>query len=269
MGQVAKVMKTVVFTSLGGGQGKSTSSYMVARLLARLGLRVLAIDGNPQADLSLYLRSDAEEDDPTLLELLKDQLQDPLDAVYTTPYENLFVIPCDRMLSEAKAYLQASGVAASVLRIRLEPFQDQFDYAVVDIQPTASELAITCVGAGDVFVLPCEANTKGHASGIDTFQFLDELKSLRAWSGEILGIVPFRDKWTGRNQTIKSRDGIKELKSLAAAHEVAMLPSILESDQFEAALKAGILLDELSPKYADLQYPFEEIVKRIGANNGK
>lgn len=260
-------MKTVVLTSLGGGQGKSTSSYMFARLMARMGFRVLAIDGNPQADLSLYLRSDAEDDDPTLLELLKDQLQDPFDAVYTTPFENLFVIPCDRMLSEAKSYLSATGSASSVLRIRLEPFQEQFDYAVVDIQPTASELAITCVGAGDYFILPCEANTKGHSSGIDTVSFMQQLAALRAWSGEILGILPFRDKWTGRNQTIKSREGIKKLTSLASEQEISLFPSIRESDQFEAALKAGILLDELSPEYADLQYPFEEVINLIGVKN--
>ena len=260
-------MKTIVLTSLGGGQGKSTSSYMLSRLLARNGARVLAIDGNPQADLSLYLRSEAEEDDPTLLELLKNQLKDPLDAVYTTPYENLFIIPCDRMLSEAKPYLASSGSAATVLKIRLEPFHEHFDYAVIDIQPTSSELSITCVGAGDYFILPCEANTKGHASGIDTFQFLEELAALRVWSGEILGIVPFREKWAGRNLTIKSRDALEMLQSLAEDHKVELLPSIRESDQFEAALKAGILLDELDSKYAELQYPFEKIVEKLGVKN--
>ena len=253
-------MKTIVFVSLGGGQGKSTSSYLVSRLLAQQGFRVLAIDGNPQADLSLYLGTDIEEDDPTLLELLKNQVNS-LDAVYPSAYKNLFVIPSDRSLSEAIPFLAASGASASILKIRLEPLQDEFDYAVVDLQPTPSQLSITCVGSGDFIILPCEANMKGYASGVDTLAFLDDLRSIRAVSGIILGIVPFRDKWAGYYQTWKSREGINKLKELASDYGIEVLPSIRESEQFEKALKAGVLLEELSQK--DLQYPFEQIIERI------
>lgn len=255
-------MKAIVFVSLGGGQGKSTSSYMVARLLARQGLKVLAIDGNPQADLSLYLGSSAEEDDPSLLELLNKQVE-PLDAIYSTPYENLFLIPSDRSLSKAIPYLASSGASASILRIRIEPVREEFDYVVIDLQPTPSQLSITCVGAGDYLVLPCEANMKGYASAVDTLAFLDELRAIRAITGNIVGILPFRDKWVGSNQTVKSRDGIAKLAEIATDYEIEMLPTIRESEQFEKALKAGILLDEIVPSKADLQHPFEQIIEQV------
>ena len=255
-------MKTLVFVSLGGGQGKSTSSYIVSKMLARDGFRVLAIDGNPQADLSLYLGSDTEPDEPTLLELLKNQVK-PLDAIYPTSQKNLFIIPSDRTLSEAIPYLAASGASASILRIRLEPVQDEFDYAVVDLQPTPSQLSITCVGTGEYWLLPCEANMKGYASAVDTLAFLEELKSIRAIRGNLVGIVPFRDKWTGYNQTVKCREGIAKLKELAVDYSIEVLPSIRESEQFEKALKAGLLLDEMTPPQADLQYPFEQIIERV------
>jgi chromosome partitioning protein len=255
-------MKVIVFVSLGGGQGKSTNSYMVARLLARAGHRVLAIDGNPQADLTLYLRTSVEEDEPTLLELIKGQVP-ALDAIYETPHKNLFIIPSDRSLSDAIPYLASSGASASILGIRLETVANEFDYAIVDLQPTPSQLSITCIGAGDILVLTAEANMKGFASAVDTLSFLEELRSIRAVKGKILGIVPFRDKWVGLNQTKKSQRGITEVIELAKEFEIELLPAIRESDQFEKVLNEGLLLDELTPAQKDLQYPFEQILHRI------
>ncbi len=50
-----KTVRTCACLSLSGGQGKTTVVLFTALLLARLGKRVLAVDSDPQANLTFYL----------------------------------------------------------------------------------------------------------------------------------------------------------------------------------------------------------------------
>jgi chromosome partitioning protein len=99
----------------------------------------------------------------------------------------------------------------------------------------------------------------GSRSSIDTLEFLREQESLMAFTGKILGIVPFRDRWVGNTQTLEGRQNIEAMKEYAGA--IPILPSIRESEKFKTAIRQGKLLSELGQ--ADLQYPFEQIVEMI------
>ena len=64
-------MKTCACISLSGGQGKTTTILFLSMLLAQKGKRVLAIDADPQANLTFFLGHDSSSDKPTLLEVLR------------------------------------------------------------------------------------------------------------------------------------------------------------------------------------------------------
>jgi chromosome partitioning protein len=74
-------MQTVSSISLAGGQGKTTMVLFVARLIAAKGHTVLAIDADPQSSLTTFLGFTVEPDSPTLLEVLKKQV----DTKYRSP----------------------------------------------------------------------------------------------------------------------------------------------------------------------------------------
>ena len=82
-----------------------------------------------------------------------------------------------------------------------------------------------------------------------------------AFTGQVMGAIPFRDRWVGRTQTLESRENIAAMKELA--REIEVLASIRESEQFKRAMRQGKLLSELGQ--TDLQYPFEQIIERISA----
>lgn len=251
-------MKTCATVSLSGGQGKTTTIFQTALLLARQKKRVLAIDADPQANLTFYLGHEVKPKEPTLFEVLTGQVA-PEDGVYPTSTENLFLIPADRGLFKVSDFLSSSGTGAFILKLRLKTISDLFDYVLIDVQPSRSQLCLTSVGAAERILIPVEANVKGLNSLIDTLEFLREQENLMAFTGKVLGILPFRDKWTGSNQTLESKQNIEAMREFA--DEIPVLPSILESEQFKRAIRQGVLLSDLG--YPNLQYPFEQIVEAL------
>ena len=251
-------MDTCACVSLSGGQGKTTTSFFLSLLLASQGKKVLAIDCDPQANLTFYLSHEVASNQPTLLEVLTGTVKTE-DGIYPTEHENLFLIPADQSLFKVGEYLSSSGTGAFILKLRLKAVFDLFDYVLIDVQPSRSQICLSAVGASDYILIPVEAATKGVNSLIDTLEFLQEQASLMAFTGKVLGIIPFRDRWVGRTQTKESKENIAAMKDFAG--ETAIFPSILESEQFKRAIRNGKLLSQL--KYPDLQYPFEKIIQAL------
>lgn len=249
-------MQTISCVSLSGGQGKTTVAFFLSLLLAKQGCRVLAIDCDPQANLTFYLNHEVAANQPSLLEVLTGQIATE-DGIYPTRYENLFLIPADRSLFKVSEYLSSSGTGAFILKLRLKAVKDLFDYVLIDVQPSRSQICLTAVGTADFILIPVETGTKGVNSLIDTLDFLTEQANLAAFTGKVLGVIPFRDRWVGLSQTKESKDSVQAMKEIAG--EIPILPSIRESEQFKRAMRSGQLLEEIGQP--DLQYPFEKIIE--------
>lgn len=251
-------MQTCSCISLSGGQGKTTTIFFTALLLAQRGKKVLAIDSDPQANLTFYLNHEVQANQPSLLEVLTGQVT-PEDGIYPTGYDNLFLIPADRGLFKVSDYLSSSGTGAFILKLRLKSVVKLFDYVLIDVQPSRSQLCLTAVGASDAVLIPVEANVKGMNSLIDTLDFLSEQENLMAFTGKILGILPFRDRWVGNTQTLEGRQNIEAMREFAS--DIPILASVKESEKFKNAIRQGKLLSDLGQP--DLQYPFEQIVEAL------
>ena len=251
-------MKICSAISLSGGQGKTTTVFFTALLLARQGKKVLAVDADPQANLTFYLGHEVQPDEPSLFEVLTKQVEVE-DGVYGTQYENLFVIPADRGLFKVNDFLSSSGAGAFILKQRLRKIKDMFDVVLIDVQPSRSQICLSAVGASDYVLIPVEANVKGVNSLVDTLDFLNEQAELEAFTGSVLGIIPFRDRWVGNTQTLEGRQNIAAMEEFSG--ETPILASIRESEKFKNAIRQGKLLSDLGQP--DLQYPFEQIVEAL------
>lgn len=251
-------MKTCSAISLSGGQGKTTTIFFTALLLAQQGKKVLAIDADPQANLTFYLNHDVAPDEPSLFEVLTREVKIE-DGIYETDYANLYIVPADSGLFKVSDRLSTSGAGAFVLRRCLKDIAPLFDYALVDVQPSRSQISLTAVGASNYVLIPVEANVKGMNSLVETLAFLDEQADIEAFSGQVLGIIPFRDRWVGNTQTLESRQNIQAMKEFA--ENIPVLASIRESEKYKHAIRNGKLLANLG--HSDLQYPFEQITEAL------
>ncbi len=258
-------MLTVSSISLAGGQGKTTVVLFLSRWLASLGHTVLVVDADPQSSLTTFLGFQVEPDSPTLLEVLKRQVN-TADGVYETRHENLFLIPSDDALDAVQDYLAGSGTGALTLQRRLKPVAKLFDYCIVDAPPQRSQICLTVMGASDGMVIPVEASVKGLQSLIRTLELVNELKQEdEEFGGQILGVIPFRDRWVGRQRTKESQSNIETMEQITSEWfgQNLVLPSIRESEKFKQAINKGVTLHEMGQ--ADLAFAIEVLAQKINA----
>lgn len=253
-------MLTITCASLSGGQGKTTVTILLGRLLAATGKRVLMVDSDPQANLTFYLGHEVGDNQPTLLEVLTKGVSTE-DGVYEVG-ENLWLIPADDGLDKAQDYLSNSGVGALVLAKRLKEVSEAFDYCLIDAPPQRSQVSLTTTGAADYILIPAEASSKGVNSLIRTLELVEELKDIDAFNGKVLGVIPFRDKWVGNNQAGQSRRSIETMKTIA--ENIPVLSSIPESEQFKKAIDKGVTLSALG--FSQLETPFQQIIEGFTKN---
>lgn len=157
-----------------------------------------------------------QPDEPSLFEVLTKQVEVE-DGVYGAQYENLFVIPADRGLFKVNDFLSSSGAGAFILKQRLRKINDMVDVVLIDVQPSRSQICLSAVGASDYVLIPVEANVKGVNSLVDTLDFLKEQAELEAFTGSVLGIIPFRDRWVGNTQTLEGLESLRGCSSPLAA----------------------------------------------------
>ncbi|MGD1929266.1 MAG: ParA family protein [Leptolyngbyaceae cyanobacterium] len=249
-------MKTLSCLSLSGGQGKTSISLLLGRLLAQQGQRVLMVDADPQANLTFYLGHDVQPDAPTLLEVLRRQVETAA-GIYPLAYGDLYLLPADEGLHQAQEYLATSGMGALALRYSLEAVSELFDVCLIDSPPQRTQICLSVVGASDWVLIPAEASTKGVNSLLRSLELLEEMRRIRAFTGQVLGVLPFRDKWFGRSQATDSREAIAAMRQVAG--EIRVLPSILESERYKQAIRQGRLLAKLG--HEELEFPLQQVIE--------
>ena len=147
------VAKVIAITNQKGGVGKTTTCAALCGGLTERGYRVLAIDLDPQGNLSFSLGTDAD-DSFTMYDIFKGNC-DLTDAVQNGGVCD--VIPSNILLSGVE--LELTGVGREyILREQLETVADEYDYIVLDTPPALSVLTINAYTAADEIVIPmlCE-----------------------------------------------------------------------------------------------------------------
>ncbi len=252
-------MLTIAIASLSGGQGKTTASLMLGRLLANQGYPTLMVDADPQHNLTTYMDLELQDNQPTLLEFLKKTVSTE-DSIYSVESnDNLFLIPADDQLDTVQDYLSNSGVGATLLKRRLEPIADAFKVCVIDAPPQRSQICLTVIGAADALIIPAEASVKGYGSLVRTLDLLKTLQDVGATEAQVLGVLPFRDRWIGNTQTHESRSAVDGMREEVG--EQLVLPSIRESERYKQAINRRTTLSNLG--YQELEYPFEVLIDKI------
>lgn len=151
--------KIIAISNQKGGVGKTTTAINLGASLASAGHDVLAVDIDPQGNLTSGV-GQKQHDGRTIYEALMGAGADgeiPL-PILDTPIERLKVVPADRDLSGAEVELVTQANREGRLRQVLEPLRDRFSYLLVDTPPSLGLLTLNALVAADTVLIPlhCE-----------------------------------------------------------------------------------------------------------------
>ncbi|MFQ5614141.1 MAG: ParA family protein [Anaerolineae bacterium] len=145
-----------------GGVGKTTTALNLGAALRELEHRVLLIDLDPQASLSLALGLNPDELESTVYTALKRVIEDgEIDAQEVnliTTGEGLNLIPANIELSQADLDLVREPLGVYALRDVLRPLAGAYDYILVDCPPSLSILTTNGLAAADRVIVPLQAD---------------------------------------------------------------------------------------------------------------
>ena len=138
-----------------GGVGKTTTSINLAACLAEKGKKVLAVDMDPQGNLTSGLGVDKDSVEKSIYELIIGEV-DITEVINKEVLENLAIIPTSIDLSAAEIELIGVDDNEYILRNAIDQVKDQYDFVIIDCPPSLSMLTINAMTTADSVIVPIQ-----------------------------------------------------------------------------------------------------------------
>lgn len=212
--------RIIAFFNQKGGTAKTTSTLNVGAALAERGQRVLVLDLDPQASLTMALGVDVAALDTSVYDLLLDETIGIADVVQPTTIENIAIAPSHPDLAAAEMELLNVLERERQLDNRLHQADlSGYDFVLIDSPPALNIISINILVAIRELIIPIEP----HPLSVMVLQRLfDTLRRIRRLNPdlEILGFLPTKVHHS-------SRLAVDMLATLETQFpELPLLPSI-------------------------------------------
>ena len=159
-----------------GGVGKTTTAINLSSCLAAKGQKVLAIDMDPQGNMSSGLGIDKDNVDYTVYDLLIGEATIE-QVLHKEAIENLDVIPANIDLSGAEIELLETENKEYILRDEVLKIRSNYDYVIIDCPPSLSMLTINSMTTADTVLVPIQCEyyaLEGLSQLIKTIELVKE-----------------------------------------------------------------------------------------------
>jgi chromosome partitioning protein len=244
-------MATIAVLSQKGGTGKTTAVRTLTDIFRRISLRVLAVDLDPQGNLSDYLDVDPEAA-PTIADVLAGRAK-PAEAVHGG------IIPANLGLAEAELMLGGKMGRELTLKKALLELKHDYDIVLIDCPPALGLLTVNALVAAEYALLSAEAQyfaLQGVEQALEVIELArDSLNPDLEWLGVVLNIADMR--------TRHSREAFDSLREHFGEKlfDTTIRASIAYAESAERAVS---ILDYRPDLAADYLNVADELLRRLG-----
>ena len=234
-----------------GGTGKTTAVRTLSDVLRRVGLKVLAIDLDPQGNLSDYFDVDPDAQ-PTIGEVLTGRAK-ASEAIHGD------VIPANLGLAEAELVLGGKMGRELTLKRALRDVGRSYDVVLIDCPPALGLLTVNALVAADHALISAEAQyfaLQGVEQALEVIDLAkDNLNPDLQWLGVVLNIADMR--------TVHSREALSGLTEHFGdlVFETPIRASIAYAESAERGVSIIDYRPDLGADYLELA---RAVLSRIG-----
>ena len=138
-----------------GGVGKTTTAINVAACLAKKGKRVLAVDLDPQGNMTSGLGIDKNDLGYTVYDMMTDQCNIG-ECMLINVFPNLNVIPASRELAGAEVEFVGMEDMQHILKNNLKKVKSKYDFIIIDCPPALGMLTVNALTAANTVLVPIQ-----------------------------------------------------------------------------------------------------------------
>ncbi len=248
-------MRVLSFVNQKGGCGKTTSAVHLAGAFARLGLRTLLVDLDPQAHASMSLSCAPAEGEPTVREVLAGRARAE-EALVAVP-GGVWLLPATIALAEFEEESARLIEPEQQLTRALDELQGIFEVVLLDCPPRVDGvLTKNALRASDVVLLVVETGAYALQGAVQALAIVEELRKdlARPFETRVLATIFDRRMKIAREVLValELRFGPRLLDSVLRHHErlreVAALGSPIQvlDPASEACADFAALAEELA-----------------------
>lgn len=183
-----KQAKIIAFFNQKGGVAKTTSCYNIAVSLANKGKKVLVVDLDSQANLTICAGLEPFAYENTIASVLSNEGSD-INAAIINIKNNLDLMPSRLELSELDTLLISRVMRETVLKRALNKVLDSYDFILLDCPPNLSIITTNALACSDYVLVPVKTDYLAYRGVELVFNSIKGIQSLTNPNIEILGII--------------------------------------------------------------------------------